>query len=89
MWQSHIKLYFLPNRKIALVGRHEQRLKKQRKQGLFKGRHSLPSRDRTYGRFARDVLKGRKWGQEKGKEVAAGPSHLQAVGWGGDEDSHY
>lgn len=27
MWQSHIKLYLLPNRKIALVGRHEQRLK--------------------------------------------------------------
>lgn len=41
LWQCHRKL--LPNRKTALVGRHEQRLEKQRKQGLFGGRHSPPS----------------------------------------------
>lgn len=33
LWQSHRKL--LPNRKTALVGRHEQRLEKQRNLGLF------------------------------------------------------
>lgn len=92
MWQSHIKPYLLPNRKIALVGRHEQRLKR-RGNGACSGADalSLPSRDRTHGRFARDMLKGRKWGQEQGKEVAAGPRHLQAVVWGGGggEDSHY
>lgn len=38
-------LSLLPNRKIALVGRHEQRLEKQRKQGLSRGRCLLPSCD--------------------------------------------
>lgn len=40
--QSHRKLYLLSNRKIAFVSRHEQRLEKQRKQGLFRDKHSLP-----------------------------------------------